>query len=78
MSMSEPFMPADEPRPEAPPTDRDIDTDVDIIRDGGEDGSEFPAADFPAPDFPVNAAFRTPTPGATLSEDELEKDLDEE
>lgn len=73
MSMSEPFMPADEPRPEAPPTDRDIDMDVDIIRDGGEGGSELPT-----PDFPANAAFRTPTPGATLSEDELEKDLDEE
>ncbi len=73
MSMSEPFMPADEPRPEAPPTDRDIDTDVDILRDAGEGGSELPT-----PDFPANPAFRTPTPGAMLSEDELEKDLDEE
>lgn len=73
MSMSEPFMPADEPRPEAPSTDRDIDTDVDIIWDAGEGGSELPA-----PEFPHDAAFRTPTPGAKLSEDELEKDLEEE
>ena len=73
MSMSEPFMPADEPRPAAPPTDRDIDTDVDIIRGAGEDRPEDPA-----PEFPSNPAFRTPTPGATLTEDELEKDLDEE
>lgn len=73
MSMSEPFMPADEPRPEGPPTDRDIDTGVDIIWGASEDGPEGVA-----PEYPANPAFRTPTPGAELSEDQLEKDLNEE
>ena len=73
MSMSEPFLPADEPRPEGPPTDRDIDTDADVIRGASEDGPEVRT-----PEFPANPAFRTPTPGASLTEDELEKDLDEE
>lgn len=77
MSMSEPFLPADEPRAEAPPTDRDIDTDTDVIRDTGSatdsgDGAED------APRYAANPVFRTPTPGATLSEQALEKDLDEE
>ncbi|MDO8381592.1 MAG: hypothetical protein Q7T17_01210 [Microbacterium sp.] len=74
MSMSEPFMPADEPRPERPPTDRDIDSDVDVIRDIGDGDSETNA---PA-GFPANTFFHTPTPGDRLTEDALEKDLDEE
>lgn len=67
-------MPADEPRPEGPPTDRDIDTDVDVIRDAGDGESDQGEA----PEYPANPVFRTPNPGAALSEDELEKDLDEE
>jgi hypothetical protein len=76
MSMSEPFLPADEPHAEAPPTDRDIDTDTDVIRDTGSDASGDGAED--AQHYAANPVFRTPTPGATLSEQALEKDLDEE
>ena len=74
MSMSEPFMPADEPRPEGPTTDRDIDNDVDVIWGSGDGDSEASAP----VEFPANPTFRTPTPGDHLSEDALEKDLDEE
>ena len=45
-----------------------------MIRDVGDGDSEASAA----VEFPANPAFHTPTPGDHLSEDALEKDLDEE
>lgn len=78
MSMSEPFLPADEPRAEAPPTDRDIDTDTDVIRGTGSAADSGDGAEDVPPHYAANPVFRTPTPGATLSEQALEKDLDEE
>lgn len=70
MSTAEPFMPADEPTPEAPFEEFEIDPDQELdILPGVTDDDEV------APDFPPNALFHAPTPGDRISEEQLESDL---
>jgi hypothetical protein len=73
MSTAEPIMPP-HPQPQVQPSDIDDDRDVDILP---YDPADTPDTDAEAPaELPENPAFQTPTPGATLSESELEADLD--
>ena len=80
MSMAEPLMPADEPKPTPPATDHDVDHDTDVILNGGDDdGSEETAGgEDPEPDYPLSATFHTPEPGAKLTAEQLERDLADE
>ncbi len=67
-------MPPHPERPEVTAADIDDDRDVDILPDDGDDPDEV--SETPV-HYPANPAFHTPVPGATLSEVELEADLDE-
>lgn len=71
MSTAEPFMPADEPAPEPPPTARDIDGDTDVIFDRPIEGEHPLEIDHDAPPPP----FHTPTPGDHVTAAELAEDL---
>lgn len=72
MSTAEPFMPAHEPPAPVPPTERDIDHDVDVIFDPPAEGTEEAPweHDDSAPVFP------RPVPGDHVTRQELEDDLD--
>jgi hypothetical protein len=79
MSTAKPFMPAGEPSAAADPTEHDIDTDVDILDSTGDDaattGVGGSAEARPVREGNEAPPFRTPTPGARLTAEQLEADL---
>lgn len=70
--MSEPFMPAHEPRPSDDPRDIDLDHDADVIAGPADDDAATDAAE---PSTPTD--FRTPHPGDRLTEARLHEDFRE-
>ncbi|MDQ7878844.1 hypothetical protein Q9R08_12710 [Microbacterium sp. QXD-8] len=75
MSSAEPFMPAHEPSPSAPPEEHDIDHDADVLFDSA-DASEDTLAD--AQPWHTNAAaapLPRPVAGAQLTREQLSADL---
>ncbi|MFE1664623.1 hypothetical protein [Microbacterium sp. P02] len=72
MSSAEPFMPAHESPSPSGAADRDIDHDTDVIVD--PEDAESTDAPYESDTKP---AFRTPQPGDRLTEDELDRDLDD-
>jgi hypothetical protein len=75
MSMSEPFMPAQEPAASSKPSDRDLDADTDVFIESGVDDPDAQEAAARQRARVEDAPFRTPVAGARLTEDELEQDL---
>lgn len=74
MSSAEPFMPAHEPSPSAPPEEHDVDHDADVLfdpADAGEDAGDAQPwhTDAAAPPLP------RPVPGAHLTPERLAADL---
>lgn len=72
MSTAEPFMPAHQPPAPMPPTERDIDHDVDVIFDPPTDGAD--EAPWESDDAPP--LFHPPVPGAHMTREALEDDLE--
>ena len=75
MSSAEPFMPAHEPSPAAPPEEHDVDHDVDVLFDSA-DASEDTGAD--AQPWHTDTAappLPRPVPGAHLTPERLAADL---
>lgn len=77
MSMSEPFMPAPKSRDSRELLDDDIDEDarVDVLEDSGVDD---PDAEHAAQEQRARAedtSFRTPQPGASLTAEQLDEEL---
>jgi hypothetical protein len=72
MSSAEPIMPP-HAQPEVTSADVDDDPEVDILPDAADDAGveEAPV------EFPANPLFHAPTPGASLTEAELDDDLGE-
>jgi hypothetical protein len=73
MSTAEPFMPAHWPSPRDRAAELDVDTDVDVFYSPGgeEEGTELP-------ELARTPVFRTPTPGAGLTAEELSADMNAE
>jgi hypothetical protein len=74
MSMSEPFLPAHEPRPEPDAREHDIDPEEDVFIEPA--GAPVPTveADLVHEDAP-RPPFRTPVPGNALTPDQLADEL---
>jgi hypothetical protein len=72
MSMAEPLMPAHEPPAERSPLEHDLDSDTDVIFDV-DDGTAVET-----PSYAPNPTFRKPTPGETLTAEQLRSDFDDQ
>ena len=68
MSMSEPVLPVHPDGAEGNPRDLDVDHDVDVLFDEGDEEEAFPASTATPP-------FRTPVPGDAVDEEHLDEDL---
>jgi len=75
MSTAEPFMPLHEPAADSDPREHDLDGDVDVSPDREAGAPEEVAAAEAEWARTPKPAFRTPTPGAHLTADELRDDL---
>lgn len=78
MSMSEPFMPIDEPVDTSKPTDRDLEIDGDVFFEQSTDDPDELRAAHDMREHAENTPFRTPSPGARLTASELRADLNPE
>jgi hypothetical protein len=77
MSMSEPFMPAHEPRDESQSIDDDNDkvAGVDVLEDAGVDDPDAERAAEKQRTRAEGTSFRTPQPGAHLTPEQLDTEL---
>ncbi|MFS0793074.1 hypothetical protein [Microbacterium sp. 1P10AE] len=70
MAMSDPFLPAHQGAPDRDGREIDIDHDVDVLFDeADDDGNDVVPSSAEAP------PFRTPVPGDTVTEEQLDEDL---
>jgi hypothetical protein len=72
MSTAEPFIPAETPRESPTAHEHDVDGDTDVLPEQGVTDPDAESAPVEEP----KATFRTPTPGARLTAEELEDDVD--
>lgn len=77
MSQAEPFMPFHEPPREPDPMDREIDADVDVFLESAVDDPDAERAAAHMLESEGKLPFRRPEPGARLSPEQLDEDLEQ-